>query len=185
MRRAAGFIAAILLAAGGSRAVAGPATLILHDAEVWTVDDARPAAQAVAIEGERIVRVGSDAEVLALKGPQTRLVDLHGAFVLPGLIDAHTHFGNAVEAFFQVRLVDVDAGPLLVERLAAAAADIPQGLWITGYDWSGAAANAARRRGVGGRGAGDGERKAGVSSTHAKCPECGTRGGGRPHSARS
>jgi hypothetical protein len=147
MRRAAGFIAAILLAAGGSRAVAGPATLILHDAEVWTVDDARPAAQAVAIEGERIVRVGSDAEVLALKGPQTRLVDLHGAFVLPGLIDAHTHFGNAVEAFFQVRLVDVDAGPLLVERLAAAAAEIPQGLWITGYDWSGAAANAARRRG--------------------------------------
>lgn len=139
---------ALLLASGvAAAAQAGPATLILRHADVWTVDDAHPRAQAVAIEGSRIVKVGSDREVMALRGEDTKVLDLAGAFVLPGLIDAHTHFGNAVESFFQVRLVDVDAEALLVERLRAAAADVPKDMWITGYDWSSAAAVAARKRG--------------------------------------
>ena len=140
-------LAALIGAGFATAAEAGPATLILRHGEVWTVDPAKPRAEAVALDGSRIVKVGSDAEVMALKGPATQVMDLKGGFVLPGLIDAHTHFGNAVESFFQVRLVDVDAEPLLLERLTAAAREVPKGMWITGYDWSSAAAVAARKRG--------------------------------------
>jgi predicted amidohydrolase YtcJ len=127
-----------------------PATLILRNADIWTVDDARPTAHALAIAGNRIVKVGNDRDVMALATPATRVLDLHGAFVLPGFTDTHTHFGNAVESFFEVRLVDVNAEPLLLERLRAAAQEIPEDLWITGYDWSSAASIQARRRGDGG-----------------------------------
>lgn len=126
---------------------APPATLILRHGEVWTVDPARPEAEDVAVRGKRIAAVGSDREIMKLKGAKTRVLDLKGAFVLPGLIDAHTHFGNAVESFFQVRLVDVDDQALLAERLKTAVHEVPKGMWITGYDWSSAAAVLAKRRG--------------------------------------
>jgi predicted amidohydrolase YtcJ len=58
---------------------------------VATLDAAFSIAEAIAFAGDRILRVGSDAEVLALKGPATRLVDLRGRAALPGLIDSHVH----------------------------------------------------------------------------------------------
>ncbi|HEY3695324.1 amidohydrolase family protein [Phenylobacterium sp.] len=128
-------------------AAAETATLILRHGDVWTVDPDRPHAQDVAVRGDRILAVGTDPEIMKLKGLETQVVDLKGAFVLPGLIDAHTHFGNAVESFFQIRLVDVDDEALLAERLKTAAREVPKGLWITGYDWSSAAAVAAKKRG--------------------------------------
>src|SRR3569833_1867342 len=141
-------IPALLMAGSLATAVqAAPPTLILHHANIWTVDPAQPQAAALANAGDRIVKVGSERAVMAQKGPKTQIVDLGGAFVLPGLIDAHTHFGNALESFFQVRLVDVNAEPVLLARLRTAAAEVPKGMWITGSDWSSAAAVAARRKG--------------------------------------
>jgi Alanine dehydrogenase/PNT, C-terminal domain len=68
-------------------AQAAPATLILRHGDVWTVDAAHPNAEAVAIVGSTIVRVGSDAQVMALKGPATRVIDLHGALAnMPGAV---------------------------------------------------------------------------------------------------
>src|SRR3990170_4959342 len=66
--------------------------LILHDAVVLTLDTDDTIATAVAVAGETIVAVGSDAEVLALAGPGTTLVDLNGLAVLPGFIDSHSHW---------------------------------------------------------------------------------------------
>lgn len=126
------------------------ATLILRNADIWTEDEAHPTAHALAIDGNRIEKVGDDAAVMKLAGPQTRVLDLHGAFVLPGFIDTHTHFGNAVESFFEVRLVDVNDSALLSERLETAAHEIPEGMWITGYDLGAAAASRAHRHGGGG-----------------------------------
>lgn len=120
--------------------------LILHNAQVWTVDDAQPRAQAVAISGNRIVKVGSNADVLALKDSTTRVLDLQGKLVLPGFIDAHTHFENATEWFFEARLVDVDSEPAMLQRLAETVRRVPPGMWITGYDWGSNAAGAAKRR---------------------------------------
>jgi predicted amidohydrolase YtcJ len=65
--------------------------LILHHGLIATLDRARPTASAVAIADGRFVAVGNDAEVMALAGPSTRVIDLHGRRVLPGLIDNHLH----------------------------------------------------------------------------------------------
>lgn len=131
----------------GVAAAAPPADLILHDGRVWTVDPARPEAQAVAVSGERILRVGSSADVLALKGPKTEVVDLRGRLVLPGFNDAHTHLGNAAEWLFKVGLYDVDSSEALLARVKAAASRVPKGLWISGGDFGAAAAWTAESRG--------------------------------------
>lgn len=145
--------AAALLAAAPANAApvaAAPADLILRNANIRTVDAARPTARAVAIAGDRIVAVGGEAEVARLRGAATRVEDLHGASVLPGFIDAHTHFGNAVAAFFTARVIDVDSETTLAVRVREAAARVPAGLWITAFDLQGQpAARAAKRRDAG------------------------------------
>src|SRR5436309_7839844 len=67
------------------------ADVILHHGKVTTLDRANPTATAVAIRDGRFVRVGADADVLALAGPATKAIDLKGRRVLPGLIDNHLH----------------------------------------------------------------------------------------------
>ena len=79
-----------LLAGVAMAAQAAPEAIFVN-AKVFTADEARPSAEAFAVEGGRILAVGGQDEVLAYKGPQTQVVDLQGKRVLPGLIDAHTH----------------------------------------------------------------------------------------------
>lgn len=83
-------VAAAMLAGVFMSAHAAPEAIFIN-ARVFTADEARPAAQAFAVEGGRILAIGGRDEVLAHKGPQTQIVDLQGRRVLPGLIDAHTH----------------------------------------------------------------------------------------------
>ena len=123
------------------------ADLILVNGKVWTVDERQPAAQALAVRASRLVKVGSDTEVLALQGAATQVIDLHGRLVLPGFNDAHTHFENAIDWFFQVRLVDVQDQAELLSRLREAVDRVPKGMWITGGDLSVFAWLAAQRQG--------------------------------------
>ena len=67
------------------------ADLILHRGLITTLDRANPAASAVAIKDGKFLAVGHDKEIMALAGPKTRIIDLRGKRVLPGLIDNHTH----------------------------------------------------------------------------------------------
>ena len=129
--------------------VAQQADLIVTAGRVWTGDSARPTAQAVALRGERIVAVGSRAEVLRQRGPSTRVIDLPGAFVAPGFIDSHTHFAQAGALILGVNLLDVaDAGGL-VRRVREARDRLPAGAWLVGGDWG---AYEAWARGSTGRG---------------------------------
>lgn len=151
-RYALGAGMAIALSVSGFGAVAGPfstpkADLILHDGVIWTVDADMPQAQAVAITGNRIIGVGSDAEVLKHKGRKTEVIDLDGKMVLPGFIDAHTHFENAINAFFELRLNSVSDEETLMELIAERAQRIPDTYWITGGDWSAAVGWKAERAG--------------------------------------
>jgi predicted amidohydrolase YtcJ/peptidoglycan hydrolase-like protein with peptidoglycan-binding domain len=81
----------------GSPAVAGPVAaggapdIIFHNGNLLTMEEDRPAAQAIAIAGDRILAVGSDSEVLALAGPGTTIVDLQGRTMTPGFINGHSH----------------------------------------------------------------------------------------------
>ena len=69
-----------------------PATLVLHKGTIVTVDDAKPEAQALAARGDTIVAVGTNEEIAAYVGPQTRVVDLAGRLAIPGFIEGHGHF---------------------------------------------------------------------------------------------
>ena len=81
------------LAADPSNSEGNPmrADLILHRGLITTLDRTNPTASAVAIKDGRFLAVGSDTEIMALAGPDTKIVDLKGKRVLPGLIDNHTH----------------------------------------------------------------------------------------------
>lgn len=68
------------------------ADLILFNGKVFTADPAEPSAQAIAVRGMRILAVGSDAEIKKLAGAKTRLINLQGRAVIPGINDAHFHF---------------------------------------------------------------------------------------------
>src|SRR5262245_58675414 len=86
------FASSLIAALALSQAAPAPPDLILQNARIYAVDRANTVAEAIAIRGDRIVQIGSDVDVLRLRGPSTRVVDLNGATVLPGLHDAHGHF---------------------------------------------------------------------------------------------
>src|SRR5262245_38329482 len=79
----------VLLAAPAVHAA--EADLILHNGKIVAVDKQSSIHQALAIQGERILQVGTNADVLKTKSARTQLVDLQGKMVLPGLIDSHVH----------------------------------------------------------------------------------------------
>ena len=92
--RCSAALAALALAGAAS---AAPADLVVENGRIYTVDPARPAAAAMAVEDGKIVYVGDTAGAKAFVGPATRIEDLHGRRVLPGLVDAHIHPLGTVE----------------------------------------------------------------------------------------
>ncbi len=92
-------------------------------------------AQAVAVRGDRIIFVGSGQEALRYRGPATRLIDVNGATVLPGLVDSHIHIAELGRALERVNLVNVPSEAEAVDRVAARASRTPKGEWIMGYGW--------------------------------------------------
>jgi hypothetical protein len=94
-----------------------------------------PDAEAIAIRGDRVVFVGSARDAEAHRGPKTRVIDLRGAVVLPGLVDSHTHIVGLGEAESQVALTGVPTEAEAVDRVAAFAKTVPKGEWILGRGW--------------------------------------------------
>ena len=88
---------ALMLFGATPAAAQTPADIILVNGKIVTVDDRFTIAEAIAIRGQRIVAVGSNAEIGKLKGPQTRTIELAGRTVIPGLIDNHSHWVRAAE----------------------------------------------------------------------------------------
>src|SRR4051812_30718905 len=88
--RSIALLATLMLGADPVRAEE-QADLVVHNATVYTVNAAQPRATAFAVKGRRFVAVGSDEEMKALGGPDTRRLDLGGKTVVPGFIDAHAH----------------------------------------------------------------------------------------------
>jgi predicted amidohydrolase YtcJ len=134
-------LALALLAASACRtttagAPAGaPADLVLLGGHVVTVDPARPEAQAVAVRGDRILAVGSDAEIRRLVGPATQVVELHGRLLTPGFIEGHGHFLGLGESKQILDLTKAASWDDIVAMVGAAAAKARPGEWIRGRGW--------------------------------------------------
>lgn len=124
------------LAIAGSIAHAQPADAIYANANVYTVDDARPRATAFAVRDGAIVAVGDESDLIAHKGPDTEWVNLDGATVVPGLIDAHAHLAGLGQ--FELGVIDLSYATSyqqVIDLVRARAADTPAGDWIIGQGW--------------------------------------------------
>jgi predicted amidohydrolase YtcJ len=118
------------------------ADVVYHGGTIITLDSADAVASAVAVRGERILAVGTRAEVAAAANPDARVLDLQGATMLPGFIDAHGHFPSS--GLLERHFVDLNSPPIgpvrdladLLARLKKRAAGTPPGEWIRGrgYD---------------------------------------------------
>lgn len=111
------------------------ADLIVHNAKIWTVDAEMASAQAVAALGERIVAVGTEAEVEAWRGPRTEVIDGQGKLLLPGFNDAHVHFASGGMQLDCVQLTDAASAEEFARRIGERAKVTAKGEWILGGDW--------------------------------------------------
>ncbi|MGH9347938.1 MAG: amidohydrolase [Vicinamibacterales bacterium] len=109
--------------------------LAIVNGVVYTVDTQKPTAEAIAVAGDRLVAVGTSAEIRRLAGPRTRVIDARGGFVTPGFNDAHVHIDSTGALLVGVNLLDVHEPNAFRERMAAAAKRLPRGAWITRGEW--------------------------------------------------
>jgi len=112
------------------------ADLILQNGVIWTVDQDQPQAEAVASRGDRILFVGSTADVAEYRGPDTRVIDLQGKLVIPGFNDNHVHFESTGRLLYGLSLLDVSDERGFVERIRDVHERYSPGTWITLGDWS-------------------------------------------------
>jgi len=113
----------------------GPDGTPADDAPFSAADGWHPDATAVALAGNEVVFVGDDAGAEAYIGTNTRVILLHGATVLPGLVDSHTHVAELGRNLSRVDLVGVGTEEEAIARTVARAAEVPEGTWIVGAGW--------------------------------------------------
>ena len=109
--------------------------ILITNANIYTVNPAQPRASAIAIANDRIVAVGSDDDINAISLPGAQHLDLNGAFVAPGFIDAHLHLEMTGMMMQYVNVYEVKTKREAVERVRARAAQTPPGQWIKGQGW--------------------------------------------------
>ena len=107
------------------------ADTVFLNGKVLTVDQSFSIAEAMAVKGERIIAVGSNDAVRAKAGASTRVIDLNGKTVIPGLIDNHMHFIRAVQRWnLQARIDGINKRSEALAAIAAKAASLPAGDWL-------------------------------------------------------
>lgn len=128
------------IAGGAAAFLCGPAfaatrrlDIALINARVWT-GERGGRSDAVGIAGGRIAALGREA-VRAASGPDTKLIDLQGAFVMPAFIDCHTHFLRGSNFLQEPEFLGVKSKAEFVERIGAAVRQLPAGQWLTGGPW--------------------------------------------------
>jgi hypothetical protein len=126
---------ALTLAAPPLAAQQPPADLIITNARIYTVDESRPVVEAFAVRGGRVAFAGDARGALALRGPQTRVLDLGGRTVIPGMVDAHGHVSGLGTALAIVDLTGASSYDEIIARVAAKARTVAPGVWVTGRGW--------------------------------------------------
>ena len=111
------------------------AELVLVGGNIYTVDRARPHAQAIAVDDGRIVAVGSNQTISACVGSDTQVIDLKGQFAMPGFIEGHAHFVGLGESMMMLNLHQAKTWDEIVLQVEKATRTTPPGEWIIGRGW--------------------------------------------------
>jgi len=112
-----------------------PADIVFKNGNVYTADDKVPQAQAIAIKGDRIVFVGTNAAAEKYAGANTRVIDLHGNTVLPGFTDSHQHLSGVGEREMTLNLEGTTSLEDLLAKVKARVRQAKPGEWVTGRGW--------------------------------------------------
>jgi predicted amidohydrolase YtcJ len=111
------------------------ADLVLVDGNVLTMNSSQPIAEAVAVKNGRIVKVGTNNEISSWIGKDTKVIDLQGRTVVPGLIDSHIHVADFGKFLTWLDLKDVNSIKEMQTKIRERAQKIPEGRWIIGSGW--------------------------------------------------
>jgi predicted amidohydrolase YtcJ len=134
--RSIAFVVVFLIACGAAfRTSAQSADVIVHHARIYTVNAKQAWAEAVAMQGDKVVAVGTEAEVEKLRGPKTKMVDAGGNLVLPGFVDCHIHFLDGSLSLGRVNLEGAKDVADIQQRLREYAGKHPGKDWILGRGW--------------------------------------------------
>jgi len=109
--------------------------MVLRNGTIITVDESQPEVEALAIRGDRIVAIGSNAEVDAYVGDRTEIIDLMGRTAIPGFIEGHGHFLGVGDAQMQLKLMETNSWDEIVAMVAEAASQARPGELIRGRGW--------------------------------------------------
>jgi predicted amidohydrolase YtcJ len=128
-------LALLALTAIAATAAEPRADLILTDARIYTVDANRPIAQALAVADGRVLFVGGERAALTYRDAKTKLLDLDGATVIPGMIDAHAHLLNLGHGLRTLNLRGTTSLKHVIAEVVARAASVPPEQWVIGRGW--------------------------------------------------
>jgi predicted amidohydrolase YtcJ len=131
----AALLGAAVVIGGCTTAEGDVADLVLKGGAVWTGLTGAATARAIAVKDGQVLVVGTDQDVDAVTASGTRVIQLNGRLVMPGFIDAHTHFLDGGSKLASVELRDAATPADFARRIADFAATVPPGTWITGGDW--------------------------------------------------
>lgn len=131
-----GVVSALTVASGYQPAgPSQPADLVLLNGKIVTVEPPPAQAQAIAVRGDRIVALGTTAQIKRHVGPSTQAIDLKGRLVVPGFIEGHGHFTGVGEAQLNLNLMKVKSWDAVVAMVAEAVKSAKPGQWIYGRGW--------------------------------------------------
>ena len=119
-----------------SKLSAQTADFVAYNGNVWTVDKSNPTAEAIASYQGKFIYVGKDSGIKEYIGEGTEVLDLNGAFVVPGFYDNHVHFESTGRLLYGLNLLDVSNENLFIDRIRDVHERYTQGTWIIGGDWS-------------------------------------------------
>lgn len=128
-------LASVIFMSALSTSAALAPDIVIINGSVRTMDNTRPMAEAVAIHKNRIVAVGKTADIKALSGKNTRMIDAGGKLILPGFNDSHVHFLMGGFSLSNVDLRDAKSPEEMARRLSDYAKTIPKGQWILDGNW--------------------------------------------------
>ena len=120
---------------GFARPTPPPADLIVTNARIYTVDDNRPIAEALAVRGGRVLFAGSTRGALSYRGRNTRVIDAAGRTIIPGMVDAHAHLTGLGASLRTVDLVGTKSYDDVIARAVAWSKQVPAGSWVIGRGW--------------------------------------------------
>ena len=136
MRIASCLFGGLVFGLAASAATAAPtADLVLEHGNVVTLETAQPTAQALAVQGRRILALGSDADIAPYIGKQTQVIDLKGMTAVPGFIEGHGHFMELGRSLTELDLTKAKSWDDILVMVGGAAKQAKPGQWILGWGW--------------------------------------------------